>query len=155
MKGRPIKTTISRDLPLVEADGVLIEQVLLNLLENSLRYTPPGTPIEISAWRTDRTVVVKISDRGQGLPAGTEQRVFERFYRGTSASGTAGMGLGLTICRGIVTAHGGRIWAENEPHGGAAFYFSLPLPETDPTPPREETSADLPGSVEGSSSPMP
>jgi two-component system sensor histidine kinase KdpD len=155
MKGRPIKTTIGRDLPLVQADGVLIEQVLLNLLENSLRYTPSGTSIEISAWRTDRTVVVKISDRGQGLPAGTEQRVFERFYRGTAASGTAGMGLGLTICRGIVTAHGGRIWAENEPQGGAAFYFSLPLPEIDPTPPHEETSADLPGSSQGSSSSVP
>jgi two-component system sensor histidine kinase KdpD len=139
LAGRPIKTTIRRDLPLVQADGVLIEQVVLNLLENSLRYTPPGTPIEISAWRTDKTIVVKIADRGAGLPQGTEQRVFERFYRGTSASGTAGMGLGLTICRGIVAAHGGRIWAENEPEGGAAFYFSLPLPEAGPALPSGES----------------
>jgi two-component system sensor histidine kinase KdpD len=140
LKGRPVKATIRSDLPLVQADGVLIEQVLLNLLENSLRYTPAGTPIEISAWRTDRTVVVKIADSGEGLPAGTEQRVFERFYRGTSASGTAGMGLGLTICRGVVTAHGGRIWTENEPQGGAAFYFSLPLPEIDPAPAQESSN---------------
>ena len=137
LKGRPVKTSIRSDLPLVQADGVLIEQVILNLLENSLRYTPPGTAIEISAWRTDTSVVLKIADRGAGLPEGTEQRVFERFYRGSSASGTAGMGLGLTICRGIVTAHGGRIWAENEPRGGAAFYFSLPLPETSPRSPPE------------------
>lgn len=143
LKDRPVKTAIRSDLPLVQADGVLVEQVVLNLLENSARYTPPSTPIEISAWRTDKTVVVKIADRGPGLPEGTEQRVFERFYRGTSSSGTAGMGLGLTICRGIVAAHGGRIWAENEPQGGAAFYFSLPLPESGPPVPREAEGIDV------------
>jgi two-component system sensor histidine kinase KdpD len=144
LKGRPVKTSIRSDLPLVQADGVLIEQVILNLLENTIRYTPAGSPIEISAWRTDKAVVLKIADRGPGLPAGTEQRVFERFYRGASASGTAGMGLGLTICRGIITAHGGRIWAENEPRGGAGFYFSLPLPATSPPPPPEAPEAPEP-----------
>ena len=137
LKSRAVKTTIRSDLPMVHADGALLEQVVLNLLENSLRYTPAGSPIEIAAWSTDKALVLKIADRGAGLPAGTEQRVFERFYRGTAASGTAGMGLGLTICRGIVTAHGGRIWAENEPQGGAAFYVSLPLPESGPPPSRE------------------
>ena len=135
LNDRAIKTAIPRNLPLVQADGVLIEQVLQNLLENCVRHTPPGTPIDLSAWRTDKAVVVKVADRGEGLTAGTEQRVFERFYRGNVAPGTGGMGLGLTICRGILAAHGGRIWAENEPRGGAGFYFSLPLPETAPREP--------------------
>jgi two-component system sensor histidine kinase KdpD len=140
VKDRAVKTLIPRDLPLVQADGVLIEQVLQNLLENCVRHTPPGTAIEISAWRTDSTVVVKVADRGAGLSQGTEQRVFERFYRGNAAAGAGGMGLGLTICRGIVAAHGGRMWAENEPRGGAGFYFSLPLPETAP---REPAASEL------------
>jgi two-component system sensor histidine kinase KdpD len=115
----------------------MIEQVLQNLLENCLRHTPSGTAIEISAWRTEKAVVVKVADRGPGLRPGTELRVFERFYRGTNAPGAGGMGLGLTICRGIIAAHDGRIWAENEPRGGAAFFFSLPLPESAPNAPRE------------------
>jgi two-component system sensor histidine kinase KdpD len=137
LKDRPLKTSIPRDLPLVKADGVMIEQVLQNLLENCLRHTPSGTAIEISAWRTEKAVVVKVADRGPGLRPGTELRVFERFYRGTNAPGAGGMGLGLTICRGIIAAHDGRIWAENEPRGGAAFFFSLPLPESAPNAPRE------------------
>jgi two-component system sensor histidine kinase KdpD len=140
LKDRPIKTTIPRDLPLVQADGVLIEQVLLNLLENAVRHTAPGTAIEIAAWKSEKAVIVKLADRGPGLAEGSEQRVFDRFYRGSS-SGGAGMGLGLTICRGILAAHGGRIWAENEARGGAGFYFSLPLPESAPAEPHELADA--------------
>jgi two-component system, OmpR family, sensor histidine kinase KdpD len=141
LKNRPVKASIPRHLPLVQADGVLIEQVLQNLLENCLRHTPAGTPIEVSAWKTDASVVVKVADRGPGLSEGTETRVFERFYRGSAGPGAGGMGLGLTICRGILSAHGGRIWAENEARGGAGFSFSLPLPETAPPEVRESSNA--------------
>jgi two-component system sensor histidine kinase KdpD len=111
----------------VPVDAVLIEQVFINLLENAVKYTPPGTPIEISATAVDGAVRVDVADRGPGLPPGEELRVFEKFYRVPAATATSGVGLGLTICRGIITAHGGRIWAENRPGGGAVFRFTLPL----------------------------
>jgi two-component system sensor histidine kinase KdpD len=111
----------------VPLDAVLIEQVFINLLENAVKYTPPGTPVEISAAGVDGAVRVDVADRGPGLPPGEELRIFEKFYRVPVATATSGVGLGLTICRGIITAHGGRIWAENRPGGGAVFRFTLPL----------------------------
>ena len=108
-------------------DSVLIEQVLINVLENAAKYTPAGTPIEISAALTDGAVRVDIADRGPGLPPGEESQIFEKFHRAPSAAAGGGVGLGLTICRGIVTAHGGRMWAENRAGGGAVFRFTLPL----------------------------
>jgi len=129
LKGRPVEVKLPPDLPLLEVDGLLIEQVLVNLLENAVKYTPPATPLEISARARDGAVEVAVADRGAGLPPGEEARVFDKFYRaapqGAGAS-PGGVGLGLTICRGIVTAHGGRIWAENRPGGGAVFRFTLP-----------------------------
>jgi two-component system sensor histidine kinase KdpD len=123
---RRVTTRVPPDLPLVAIDDVLIEQVLVNLLDNALKYTPPVSPIEIIATATDRNVTVEIADHGPGLPAGEEDRVFEKFYRGQPTGGR-GAGLGLAICRGIVRAHGGRIWAQNLPGGGVAFLFTLPL----------------------------
>jgi two-component system sensor histidine kinase KdpD len=122
---RPALVHLPPELPLVPLDEVLIEQVLVNLLENAVKYTPPGSPIDLSAWAGDQQVTVEVADRGPGLPAGDEQRVFDKFFRAQSATG--GAGLGLTICRGIIEAHGGRIWAENRPDGGAVFRFTLPL----------------------------
>ncbi|MDE3036375.1 MAG: GAF domain-containing protein, partial [Nitrospirota bacterium] len=132
LHGQSVRTQFPPDLPLVHLDGVLIEQVLVNLLENALKYASPGGPIELSAARTDDAVIVEVADRGPGLQPGDEQRVFDKFYRGSQAR-KGGVGLGLTICRGIVEAHGGRIWAENRPGGGAAFRFTLPLEEAQPT----------------------
>ncbi len=132
LQGHPVRTQFPPDLPLVRLDGVLIEQVLVNLLENALKYAPPDGPIELSAARTDDTVTVEVADRGPGLQPGDEQRIFDKFYRGSQAR-KGGVGLGLTICRGIVEAHGGRIWAENRPDGGAIFRFTLPLDATQPT----------------------
>ena len=112
-----------------------MEQVVINLLENALKYAPPRSMIELSASKADGAVVFEITDRGPGLQPGDEQRVFEKFYRADSAR-EGGVGLGLTICRGIVEAHGGRIWAENRPGGGALFRFTLPVeahqPGTEP-----------------------
>jgi two-component system sensor histidine kinase KdpD len=131
LREREVVTRLPEDLPLVPLDAVLIEQVLVNLLENALKYAPRGA-IEVSAWRDGGAVVVEVADRGPGIPAGEEERVFDKFHRAAPLDMPAGVGLGLTVCRGIVTAHGGRIWAENREDGGAAFRFSLPLGDTPP-----------------------
>jgi two-component system sensor histidine kinase KdpD len=122
-----VDVKLPSDLPLVPVDAILIEQVFVNLLENAAKYTPAGTPIELAAAARDGEVVVEVADRGPGVPAGEEERVFEKFFRLPGSAGAGGVGLGLTICRGIVTAHGGRMSVENRPGGGAAFRFSIPL----------------------------
>jgi two-component system sensor histidine kinase KdpD len=120
---------------------LLIQQVLVNLLENAVRHTPPGTPIEIAAALDGRTLVVEVSDRGPGLPSGDPDRLFEKFYRAVAAGMQSGSGLGLAICRGIVELHGGKIHAENRPGGGAVFRFSLPLGENPPAIPLQEATS--------------
>jgi two-component system sensor histidine kinase KdpD len=140
LSGYVVKTNLPVDLPLVPIDSTLIEQVLVNLLENAAKYTPPNTEIELSAWYQDRKngnnatgintaineVVVEIADHGPGIPPGDEEHIFDKFYRARPAT-AGGVGLGLTICRTIIEAHGGRIWASNRPAGGATFRFTLPL----------------------------
>src|SRR5213593_1172499 len=130
---RRVTTSIPPDLPLVPIDDVLVEQVLVNLLDISMKHTPPRSPIKIIATATDQAITVEIADNGPGLPSGEEEKVFEKFYQGDSA-GSRGAGLGLAICRGVVRAHGGRIWAQNLPEGGVAFLFTLPLSGLPPAP---------------------
>lgn len=120
-----ITTDIPADLPLVPLDNILIDQVLVNLLENAIKYTPITSPIEISARIADGQALVQVADRGPGIPPGDEEHVFDKFYRARPDGG--GVGLGLTICRGIVQAHGGKIWAQNRQGGGVVFQFTLPL----------------------------
>ena len=129
LRSHPVETRLPEDLPMVPVDELLLEQVFINLLENAARYTAPGTPIAIRAWAEDGAVVVEVSDHGPGVPAGEEEAVFRKFYRGPGSASQppGGAGLGLTICRGIVAAHGGRIWVESQAGGGAAFRFTLPL----------------------------
>ena len=131
LAGRQIKTHLPDDLPLVPLDEMLIEQVLINLLENVQKYTPADSPVEISVWPQDRQLFIEVADRGPGIPDDELDLIFEKFYRGQAAAidGRRGAGLGLAICKAIVTAHGGRIWAENRAGGGARFCFSLPLVE--------------------------
>jgi two-component system sensor histidine kinase KdpD len=130
---RKVDVHLPEDLPLVPLDAVLLEQVLINLLENATKYTPEEQPIEISARAEDYRVVVEVADRGPGIPKDEVEHIFEKFYRlprdGTKPGGT---GLGLAICRGVVEAHGGKIWVENRDGGGAAFRFSLPIEGTPP-----------------------
>jgi two-component system sensor histidine kinase KdpD len=126
LRGRPIVTRVPEDLPLVPIDDVLIEQVFINLLENAVKYTPPGSEIELAARVGDGGVSVSVADRGTGIALEDQAHLFEKFYRGRSTA-SRGAGLGLAICRGIVEAHGGRIWTENRPDGGAVFQFTLPL----------------------------
>jgi len=115
------------DLPLVLADGVLIEQVLVNLLENAARYTPEGSTITISAIRKNLSVLISVTDNGPGIPAGNEKKIFDKFTSIGQGEIPKGTGLGLAICAGIIKAHTGEIWAENRSQGGAGFYFTLPV----------------------------
>jgi two-component system sensor histidine kinase KdpD len=133
----PVTNSMPQDLPLVPVDEILLEQVFVNLLENAAQHTPPGTPVEIGAEARPDEVLVWVADRGPGLPPGEEERVFEKFHRAAAAP-SAGVGLGLAICRGIVAAHGGRIWAENRAGGGAIFRFTIPITGTPP-----ETTAEI------------
>jgi two-component system sensor histidine kinase KdpD len=133
LREHPVEVRLPPDLPLALLDGLLIEQVFVNLLENVVKYTPAGTPLEISAFAREGAIEVQVADRGPGFPAGEEQRIFDKFYRLPGSAGAGGVGLGLTICRGIVLAHGGRIWAENRTGGGAVFHFTLPVVGTPPS----------------------
>lgn len=114
------------DLPLCEFDPILIERVLVNLLENAAKYTPPGSVVTLAAAVDDDKLRVTVSDNGPGLPPGREEKLFGKFERGASESSLPGVGLGLAISRTIVQAHGGRMWAENQASGGARFIFTLP-----------------------------
>lgn len=114
-------------MPLVPMDLVLMIQVLVNLLDNSLKYSPPGSPIEIVATTDAPWLVLEVADRGPGVPEHDLKRVFDKFYRIPVPEGAGGTGLGLSICKGIVEAHGGRISAENRTGGGLSIVMRLPL----------------------------
>jgi two-component system sensor histidine kinase KdpD len=114
-------------MPLVPMDLVLMIQVLVNLLENSLKYSPPGSPIEIIAATESTWLTIEVADRGPGVPEHDLKRVFDKFYRIPVPEGAGGTGLGLSICKGIVEAHNGRISAENRSGGGLSIVIRLPL----------------------------
>ena len=122
-----VHTQLPEDLPLVAMDAVLMEQVLVNLLDNALKYSPPGSPVEIKAWAAWKSLTLSVTDQGPGIAPGEEERIFEKLTRGEAGTSRPGAGLGLAICKGIVTAHGGQIRAVNRPQGGAQFLVSLPL----------------------------
>ena len=135
------ETEITAEFPpeplLAECDPGQIETVLVNLLENALKYASPGAsgsspgkPLHLSGERQDDRVIIVVRDRGPGIAPGDEKRVFEKFYRGGGTSGARGTGLGLAICKAVLDLHGGSIGVRNAPGGGAEFWFSLPaLPE--------------------------
>jgi two-component system sensor histidine kinase KdpD len=127
LKQHFVDVHIPRDLPLVRIDALLIERVLVNLLENASKYTPPGSRITLAAEVIADQLSVSVSDNGPGLPAGREEAVFQKFTRGERESATPGVGLGLSICRAIVESHQGKIVATQRPGGGARFSFTLPL----------------------------
>lgn len=142
LEGRRVEIDLPANPALVWLDAVLIGQVLTNLLDNAAKYTPAGTPIEIRAETTGDGFAVSVIDHGPGLPAGEEQRVFDKFYRARPEGATGGAGLGLAICRAIVEAHGGRIEAQSGAEGGAQFRFVLPQPELPEAPRPEVEPAD-------------
>lgn len=127
LRDRPVTVRIPPDLPLVPLDFVLITHVLVNLLGNAHKYSPPGSPIEVRARRAGDRVEIEVADRGLGIPADALARVFDKFYRVPRPDGAGGTGLGLSICKGIVEAHGGRIWAGPHQGGGTVVTLALPL----------------------------
>ena len=122
-----VEVSLPADLPLIECDATLMERVLVNLLENAAKYTPPGSAIRISARIENAMLRVDVIDSGPGIPRGREATIFDKFERGDAASSIPGLGLGLAICRVVIEVHGGRIWVERSTDGGADFAFILPL----------------------------
>ncbi|MFZ6767960.1 ATP-binding protein [Undibacterium sp. Di26W] len=122
-----IQVSMGNAIPLVRYDALLLERVLCNLLENAGKYTAPGSMITIAAERRDDMLLVSVSDNGPGLPTGKEEAIFEKFTRGERESAQPGMGLGLSICRAVIAAHGGKIGARPASQGGACFEFQLAL----------------------------
>lgn len=128
-----VAVQLSSELPLLYVDGLLMEQVFVNLFENAARYTPEGTKVTIRAALDGEHMRIAISDLGPGLPAGAEERIFDKFYRASpTADGGRGSGLGLAICRAIIKAHGGTLVAANRPGGGAEFVIRLPVSKDAP-----------------------
>ncbi|MFY9344698.1 MAG: ATP-binding protein [Planctomycetota bacterium] len=127
LEGRRVDIDVSAQLPLVAIDALLIEQLVVNLLENAARYAPPASPIEVGVHHAGDCIRIHVADRGPGVPASQRERVFEKFYRGGTSRRAAGAGLGLAICRAIAQLHGGRIWVEERPGGGAMFQVELPV----------------------------
>jgi signal transduction histidine kinase len=120
--------TIARDLPEVKADPDMIKRVLINLIENSIKYSSEKQTVTVGAKRRGREVQFWVEDQGRGIPKTEHERIFEKFTRVTSgASGnTKGLGLGLAYCKLAVEGHGGEIWVESEEGKGARFIFTLP-----------------------------
>lgn len=124
---RPVRVSASPDLPPVDADRERVVTVLRNLLGNADKYSPPEAEIILAAEASNGFVTLRVRDNGPGLPADNLERIFDKCYRGPEARGVEGYGLGLYICRQVIAAHGGRIWAENHSQGGAMFSFTLPI----------------------------
>ncbi|MFH0785877.1 MAG: ATP-binding protein, partial [Pseudomonadota bacterium] len=127
LEGREVKVTLAEETSFVGMDSVLMNQVLINILDNALKYTPPGSSIEISARLNNGHLQIEVLDQGPGIPARDLARIFDKFYRLPVPEGVRGTGLGLSICKGIVEAHGGRIRAENSSSGGLRIVIQLPL----------------------------
>ncbi|HEY3992560.1 MAG TPA: ATP-binding protein, partial [Ktedonobacteraceae bacterium] len=108
---------------------VQIEQVVFNLLENALHYTPEGSQIDINVQRQENALQVSIADRGPGIPLTERETIFTKFYRIAQNGHSRGLGLGLAICQGVIQAHEGRIWVETREGGGSIFCFTLPTHE--------------------------
>jgi two-component system sensor histidine kinase KdpD len=138
---RSVRVAGVTGLPLVPLDDVLFEQVVRNLIENAQKYSPPETPIEIGAAVEGAWLRLDVADRGPGVPSGEETRLFEKFYRAPNAFGRPGAGLGLTICKGFVEAHGGTLTASPRDGGGLVFTVRLPLEGEPPVVEAEDGSS--------------
>jgi len=128
LQDRRVSLHVPKTLPPAEADREFVEQVVKQFLENALKYSPPGSPLTVSAGMQGGRIVIGVADHGPGIEENERSHIFDKFFRGRRHRfDTKGTGMGLAIAKGIVEAHGGKIWVESEPGEGAAFYFSLPV----------------------------
>ncbi len=130
LQDRTVALAIPYELPPVAIDLTLMVQALMNLVDNAVKYAPPGEAIEIEAQQEEQAVIIAVKDHGPGIVETELDQIFTKFYR-LNPDGIGGTGLGLSIAKGIVEAHNGRIWAENRPEGGAVFMIALPLAEVE------------------------
>jgi len=126
-KGHALHFRLPADLPQVEMDVDMIRRVLINLLENAIKYTRTGGQITASARRSKGEITVSVADTGPGIPAREQQHIFDKFTRIQGEGRAKGLGLGLAFCRLAIEAHGGRLWVESEEGKGSTFSFSLPV----------------------------
>ncbi|HEY5983443.1 MAG TPA: ATP-binding protein, partial [Anaerolineales bacterium] len=129
LRGRNVKVDVPEDTPMVSADFVLMVHVLNNVLDNALKYSPGASPLDVEARKQDGEVWISVLDRGIGIPSDDLEKVFDKFYRVHRPESITGTGLGLAICKGIVEAHGGRIWAEPREIKGTRITIALPVAE--------------------------
>lgn len=126
VEDRKIEVNLAADLPLVWVDGELIEVALRQLIDNALKYSPPGSPVSLAAELREDRVIISVADRGVGIAESEQSRIFEKFHRAEASRQIPGAGLGLVIAREIIRAHGGEIWVESKLGEGSIFRFSLP-----------------------------
>ncbi len=126
-KNQEVTSVASGELPDIWVDVDMVRRVLINLLENSVKYTPPDSTITIGAEQQDEMVMIWVMDNGPGIPAPDRERIFEKFTRLHPKEGPKGLGLGLSFCRLAIEKHGGQIWVESSESGGACFKFTLPV----------------------------
>jgi signal transduction histidine kinase len=128
LDGRAVDVQVEPDLPLADADPDMVHLVLRQLLSNAVKYSPPGSPVTFRVERRQGEIAVSVTDHGCGIPESEQARVFDKFYRARNVrSQIPGTGMGLTIARKIVEAHGGTIWVQSHPKQGSPFFFSLPV----------------------------
>jgi two-component system sensor histidine kinase KdpD len=128
LRDRRVELQLPERLPTADVDFEFIQQVLKQLLDNAVKYSPPGSPLTITASVAGEKLVISVADRGKGIPEAEQARIFEKFYRGrASRDEVLGTGLGLSIAKGIIEAHGGRIWVTSQPGQGSIFSFALPV----------------------------
>jgi K+-sensing histidine kinase KdpD len=128
----PVNTYLSENLPLIWVDSVLFEQVIVNLIENAIKYTPSSSPIDIEANFSRQYLTITISDYGIGIPKSLENKIFDKFFRLEHETEQNGVGLGLSLCRSIIEMHGGIIQLKQVPHKGAVFVINLPIVQPPP-----------------------
>jgi two-component system sensor histidine kinase KdpD len=127
-RGRPVTPLAPRSLPLASCDAELVQQVIKHLIENAMKYSPEGSPLKITAERKGEKIVIGVADCGAGIDEDERSRIFDKFFRGRRFRfETKGTGMGLAIAKGIMEAHGEKIWVESEPGQGSVFYISLPV----------------------------
>ena len=124
---RDVQVHISKDIPEMRLDYSLMMRVFVNLIDNAIKYSPAGMPIEIAASIADGKCKIEVKDKGYGVPKEDLKHIFDKFYRAVKPQQITGTGLGLSICKGIIEAHGGEIWATNNPDKGTTFIMLLPL----------------------------